>query len=122
MLRGEVVKVIGGESTFTRELLATLIGEAEEKCGTLEASLSVAQRTFEDSKKRKQELTSRYHEMISWSDMYQTAGIETKKMIVNCLIRRVDVYEGYRLKIDFGISLAQFGIQLPTGEIEVATA
>lgn len=122
MLRGEVVKAIQGQSTFSKELLGSLIAEAEETCRTAEQELEVARHTFEDGEKLRASLTSQYDEVISWSDMYDTAGIEAKKMIVNCLIRRVDVYEGYRLKIDFGISLAQFGLQMPTEEIEVATA
>ena len=33
--------------------------------------------------------------------MHDTASIEAKKMIVNCLIKRVDVYRDYKLHIDF---------------------
>ena len=32
--------------------------------------------------------------------MHDTASIEAKKMIVNCLIKRVDVYRDYKLHID----------------------
>lgn len=33
-------------------------------------------------------------------------------MIVNCLIRRIDIYRDYRLHIDFNIDLEQFGLEL----------
>ena len=36
-----------------------------------------------------------YEELISFSDLYDSASFEAKKMIVNQLIRRVDVYRGY---------------------------
>ena len=34
--------------------------------------------------------------------------IEAKKMIVSCLIKRVEVYRDYKLHIDFNIDFAQF--------------
>jgi len=44
--------------------------------------------------------------------MYDTASIEAKKMIVNCLIKRVDVYRDYKLHIDFNIDFEQFSMGL----------
>ena len=46
--------------------------------------------------------------IISWAEMYDTASMEAKKMIVNCLIKRVDVYRDYKLHIDFNIDFEQF--------------
>lgn len=37
---------------------------------------------------------------------------EAKKMIVNCLIKRVEVYRDYKLHIDFNIDLEQFTTNL----------
>ena len=39
---------------------------------------------------------------------YETASFEKKKMIVNCLINRVDVYRRYKLHIDFNFDYQQF--------------
>lgn len=49
--------------------------------------------------------------------MYDAASMESKKMIVNCLIKRVEVYQGYKLHIDFNIDFEQFslGMCLPIG-------
>ena len=53
-------------------------------------------------------LNAQYDEIISWSELYDTASIEAKKMIVSSLIRRVDVYRGYKLHIEFTIDFEQF--------------
>ena len=45
------------------------------------------------------------------------ASVESKKMIVGCLIRRVDVYRGYRVHIDFNIDFKQFSLGLDIAEI-----
>ena len=49
-----------------------------------------------------------YEELISFSDLYDSASFEAKKMIVSQLIRRVDVYRGYQIHVDFNFDLAQY--------------
>ena len=53
-------------------------------------------------------LNRQYDAIIGWSELYDGANIETKKMIVSCLIRRIDVYRDYRVHIDFNIDFDQF--------------
>ena len=57
-------------------------------------------------------LNAQYDDIISWADIYDTASIETKKMIVNCLIKRIEVYRDYKLHIDFNIDFEQFSLGL----------
>ena len=59
----------------------------------------------------------RYDDIISWADMYDSASTESKKMIVSCLIRRVEVYRDYRLHIDFNIDFEQFSAGLDISAI-----
>lgn len=47
-------------------------------------------------------------ELVSWAELYDDAEFAQKKMIVNCLIRRVDVCRDYKLKIDFNFDFQQF--------------
>ena len=57
-------------------------------------------------------LNAQYDDIISWADMYDSASMESKKIIVSCLIRRVEVYRDYRLHIDFNIDCEQFSAGL----------
>ena len=43
--------------------------------------------------------------VMSKSEIVDTAGFASKKMIVNCLIGRVEVTRGDKLHIDFKIGL-----------------
>ena len=45
-----------------------------------------------------------YEELISYADLYDSASFEAKKMIVNQLIRRVDVYRGYQINVSFNFN------------------
>lgn len=49
-----------------------------------------------------------YEELISFSDLYDSASFEAKKMIVNQLIRRVDIYRWYQLNITFNFDLTPY--------------
>ncbi len=107
-LKGEVIKTIRGESTFSKELLSSLIAEAEAKCQELQENMGTAQAAYDEGKTVLASLNAQYDDIISWAEMYDTASMEAKKMIVNCLIKRVDVYRDYKLHIDFNIDFEQF--------------
>ena len=62
-------------------------------------------------------LNTQYDDIISWADMYDSASMESKKMIVSCLIRRVEVYRDYRLHIDFNIDFEKFSAGLDISSI-----
>ena len=49
-----------------------------------------------------------YDELISYADLYDSANFEAKKMVVNQLIRRVDVYRGYQINISFNFDLTPY--------------
>lgn len=111
-LKREVVKAVTGNSAFPVELLSSLVQEAEQKCAALKLAYEEAQQNVEQSETVMQELQVKYDQFIDWSNAYDTANIETQKMIVAHLIERVDVLRGYELKIKFAISVEQFLIGL----------
>lgn len=108
MLKGEVIKTIRGESSFSKELLNSLIAEGETKFRELHENLEAAQAAYDEGQAVMASLNTQYNDIISWAEMYDTASIEAKKMIVSCLIKRVEVYRDYKLHIDFNIDFAQF--------------
>lgn len=111
-LRGEVIKAIHGESAFSKELLGSLIAEAETTCTKLQSQLDNAQADYDNGKAILAALNAQYDDIISWADMYDTASMDAKRMIVNCLIKRVDVYRDYKIHVEFAIGLEQFNCGL----------
>ena len=85
-----------------------MVTEAETKCRELQENMEAAQAAYDEGKTVLASLNAQYDEIISWSELYDTASIEAKKMIVSSLIRRVDVYRGYKLHIEFTIDFEQF--------------
>lgn len=68
--------------------------------------MEAAQAAYDEGQTVMADLNSQYDDIISWADMYDTASFEAKKMIVNCLIKRVEVHRDYKLHID----LEQFSL------------
>ena len=112
MLKAEIINVLRGESTFSKDLLGTMVSEAKAKVAVLQEQLDAAQTAYKEGQAVMDALNAQYADIISWADMYDGASLETKKMIVNCLIKRVEVYRDYKLHIDFNIDLEQFSANL----------
>lgn len=108
MLKAEIIKSLKGESTFPKELLGTMVSDGEKKCAELQEQYEAAKTAYEEGKSVMASLDAQYEDICSWADLYDTASMEAKKMIVSCLIKRVEVSRGYKLHIDFNIDFAQF--------------
>lgn len=108
MLKAEVIKSLRGESAFSQDLLGSLIADAETKCLEVQQQLEAAQAAYDEGQAVLASLNAQYDDII----LYDTASIEAKKMIVNCLIKRVEVYRDYKLHIDFNIDFEQFSMGL----------
>ena len=76
----------------------------------LQKQFEEAQAAYEVGQAVMASLSAQYDDIISWADMYDAASMETKKMIVNCLIKRVEVCRDYKLHIDFNIDFDQFSL------------
>ena len=107
-LREEVVKSIQGESAFSQSMLAGLVEDSEKKSESLKAQCEKAELDVESSKTLIKDLNDQYDEIISWSSLYDSATIEAKKMIVNSMVKRVDVYRNYELNVELNMNIRQF--------------
>ena len=107
-LRAEVIKSIQGESAYSQELLAGLVNETDEKVRELESICTAVEREVEEKQILMKDLSDSYDEIISWSELYDSASLEAKKMIVNAMITRIDVYNGYELNVEFNFNIRQF--------------
>ena len=107
-LKTEVLACIKGESVLPRETLAEMITAQEEKLTELENLYEAASEELEKTAELMDKVSRLYDELISYADLYDSANFEAKKMIVNQLIRRVDVYRGYQINISFNFDLTPY--------------
>ena len=121
-LREEVVKSIQGESAFSQAMLAGLVEDSEKKSASLKAQCEKAEREVESSQSLIKDLNDQYDQIISWSSLYDSASIEAKKMIVNSMIKRVDVYRNYELNVELNMNIRQFFLGMDEAENYPITA
>ena len=107
-LKAEILACIKGESVLPKETLAEMITAQEEKLRELDALYESSYAETEKTAELMDNVSKLYEELISFSDLYDSASFEAKKMIVNQLIRRVDVYRGYQLNITFNFDLTPY--------------
>ena len=107
-LKAEILACIKGESVLPRETPCRndySAGRETHGAGNLcEAASEELEKTAELMDK----VSRLYDELISYADLYDSANFEAKKMVVNQLIRRVDVYRGYQINISFNFDLTPY--------------
>lgn len=107
-LRNEIIKVLDGKSAFEPELLNGMIKEQEARYTEQQAALNEAQTEADENTAMIQEMQSRYNQFVEWAYVYDTASMETKKMIVSQLLERIEVCRDYKLKIRLTLTVEQF--------------
>ena len=111
-LKSEIVNALTGASTFSPELLNSVIQEQSQRCEELRNALNEAEKDYAESDSQIEVRSQQYDDLLEWSAAYETASISAKKVIVARMIERVDVYRGYQLKLKLNISVEQFLVSL----------
>ncbi|MDR0347627.1 MAG: recombinase family protein, partial [Coriobacteriales bacterium] len=108
----EVIKVIRGESNLSSNLLNKLHEEARAKAEESEQRVLQIEESLHDGEKMKASLCEQFKNIRSWSDMYDTCDMETKKMILSRMFSDVRVSRDYKVDIDLTVDCEQLGITL----------
>lgn len=108
LLQAEIIRVLKGESVFSKDMLSNMIKDGEAKCAELLINVQQVQEALQNEEQLQKEISSKMGEMLSWAELYSGADIETKKMILGCLIKRIEVFRDYRINVEFNIDLDQF--------------
>ena len=108
LLKGEIIRCLEGKSDFKSDLLSSLIAEAEAEAIDHEAMVRKAETELTKQEESRERMNKRYDELVSWSELYDNASIEQRKMIINNMVKRIDVFNGYELKVEFDFDLCQF--------------
>jgi hypothetical protein len=69
----------------------------------------------------KSALSEQFGNIQSWSDMYDTCDMETKKMILSRIFNEVRVKRDYEIEIDLTVDCEQLGLCLSEADTDEAT-
>lgn len=107
-LQNEILKALAGESAFSVDLLGKMLKEQEAKLSAQQEELTTAQAEAETETAFINDMERRYNQFVEWAYLYDTASMETKRMIITQLFTHIEVCRGYKLKVEFSITLEQF--------------
>ena len=76
----------------------------------LDTSRRVTELTLEleNENSRVAEMQAEFDRIATWSEIFDSSDIATKKMICGYIIKRVTVYRDYKLDVEFNITVKQF--------------
>ena len=68
-------------------------------------------------------MEAEFNRIATWSEIFDSSDIATKKMICGYIIKRVTVYRDYQISVDFNINVEQFlnGIDSTVQEDDIVT-
>ena len=122
--KGEVIKVIQGDSAFSGEMLNQLIRDTEEKVSKHSEELDRLKSELAESDSVYEKTKEEHTRIRTWSEIFDESSLETQKMVATSLINEVRMYRGYVMEIDFNISVKEFvdGISFDDENISIAVA
>lgn len=107
-LKAEVLKAVQGKSALPMEVLNEVLEETRQR--VLDTSRRVTELTLEleNENSKVSEMQAEFDRIASWSEIFDSSDIATKKMICGYIIKKVRVYRDYRLSVEFNINVEQF--------------
>lgn len=114
-VKSKLMAIIRGESSLPESVISEMAEEAKQKMLAASEKVSALTAEMDQSNSRTDEIRRDYRNIIKWSEIFDSSDMAVKKMIAGYLIKKISVYSGYRLHIDFNINFAQFelGLEIP---------
>jgi len=114
-VKAKLMAIIRGESSLPESVISEMAEEAKRKMMAASEKVSALNSEMEQSNDRTDEIRRDYRNIMKWSEIFDSSDMAVKKMIAGYLIKKISVYSGYRLHIEFNINFAQFelGLEIP---------
>ena len=114
-VKAKLMAIIRGESSLPESVISEMAEEAKRKMMAASEKVSALNSEMEQSNDRTNEIRRDYRNIMKWSEIFDSSDMAVKKMIAGYLIKKISVYSGYRLHIEFNINFAQFelGLEIP---------
>ena len=114
-VKSKLMAIIRGESNLPESVISEMAEDAKKKMMAASEKVSALNAEMEQSNSRTNEIQRDYQSIMNWSEIFDSSDVAVKKMVAGYLIKKISVYSGYRLHIEFNINFAQFelGLDIP---------
>jgi len=107
-LRLEIGKALVGDSIYSQEDLATAITTLRNKISKDQEELEALKREDAEKKSISNSIIPGYRQFKSWSEEFNRAPFEMKKMIANQLFSRIEIGKGYEVHLELNETFKTF--------------
>ena len=122
-LKAEVLKAVQGKSVLPMEVLNEVLSETRQKVLDTSHRMTELTMELENESAKVEQMEAEFNRIATWSEIFDSSDIATKKMICGYIIKRVTVYRDYQISVDFNINVEQFlnGIDSTVQEDDIVT-
>jgi site-specific DNA recombinase len=108
VLKEEIVKVLMGQSEFTRELINDLINKKQEDINNKTKILESIDTKISREKEAKRKYTSLNNEFVGWEERFDNAQFEIKRLMLSKVIKKFIVYNRNEFDVEYDIYIDTF--------------
>ena len=107
-LKQEILKSMAGESAFEQSVIQEMFEENAQAIAKVQQEMKRIEQEKNEADCRLKQLMEQYQHISEWSEVFDGAGVDEKKMILSRLIEKITVDRNYHITIYFYITLDQF--------------
>lgn len=107
-LKAEVVKAVQGKSKMPMDVLSELVEEKRDQVIATSERLTELNVELEQGNAKLSAMQKDLKRIHTWSEIFDDSDMSVKKMITSYIIKRVNVYAGYKLDIGLNMNVQQF--------------
>ncbi|MBQ8162691.1 MAG: zinc ribbon domain-containing protein [Clostridia bacterium] len=107
-LETEAGKALTGESQLDLSVINAMILKHKAKLDGAGQAMEEAKARINAEEQARRNAEIQVGELLTWADQYDKASMEAKHLIIAQLVERVEVTEGYKVKIRFRVTAEQF--------------
>lgn len=107
-LRLEIGKALIGESVYTQEDLATAISALRKKISDNQEKLEELKQEDAGKKAISDNIIPAYRQFKTWSEEFDAAPLQMKKMIASQLFSRIEIGKGYEIHLELDTTFKTF--------------
>lgn len=103
-LKEEVVKALMGQSSFSKEMLSEMLQTKTKELEMLNENKIKVEDKINRKKIKQKDIKLLNNTIPNWQEEFKLVGVEEKKMLINQIIKDVEVFENeikIKMKIDF---------------------
>ena len=115
-LKQEILKSMAGESAFEQSVIQEMFEENAQAIASVQKEMKSIEQEKNEADLRFKQLMVQYQNIGEWSEVFDGASVDEKKMILSRLIEKITVDRNYHITIYFYITLDQFQQSLATIE------